>query len=140
MMNNQWVLVANGSRARVINAGDFEEVECLVNGEHRMREQELVSDRPGSFADEGQGKSSGETHHKEQALDEFARMIANYLESARTNGRLTSLSVIASPKFLGALRQTMKPPLRSLVAEEFDKDLTEVPIHELPDRITRLRG
>lgn len=101
---------------------------------------DLVSDRPGRFNDEGYGHSSAETHHKELALEDFAHAITNYLESARNDGRLAALSVVASPKMLGALRNAMGAPLQALVSEEFDKDLTEISIHELPNHLAQLRG
>ncbi len=140
MASNHWVLVANGSRARIIESKDFEELECLVNEEHRLKEMNLVSDRPGRFKDEGYGQSADETHHKEQALEEFAKVIVDHLESARNEGRLAELSIIASPKLLGALRNAMDSPLHSLVSEEFHKDLTEVPTREIPERLAQLRA
>lgn len=140
MASNHWVLIANGSRARIVESAEFQELECLVNEEHRAKEMDLVSDRPGRFNDESFGHSSAETHHKELALEDFAHTIATHLESARNDGRLTKLTVIASPKILGALRHSMDAPLKALVAEEFDKDLTDVPTHEIADRLAQLRG
>lgn len=104
-----------------------------------MKESNLVSDRPGRFQDEGFGKSAAETHHKELALEDFAREIVDYLEDARNQGTLTKLSIVASPKLLGSLRNSMASPMDGLVAEEFHKDLTEVPIHDLAERLKQLR-
>jgi protein required for attachment to host cells len=126
-MKSFWLLVGNGSRARLF-AGEgptaaLEEIECFVNVEGRQPERLLVSDRPGRFRDEGSGHSADETHWSEAKLREFAQMLSDFLGTAHAQNRFQRLSVIASPKLLGMLRDTLPGHVEDVVLEEIDKDL-----------------
>ena len=136
---HHWLLVANGSRARIIETADFEEIECFVNEKARLDERDLTSDGAGRFSADGHG-AADESHHKDDSILEFADAITEFLDGARNGGRLSSLSIIAAPKVLGLLRKKMDSPLKTLVKEEFDKDLTQMPLNEIKDRLVQLRG
>ncbi len=131
-----WVLVADGSRARLIRLEkdrSLTEVEAFACPEQRLKEQELTSDRAGrSFDSKGGGRHDmepGTTQHEQVAID-FARELAGRLDELRNAGELDKLVIIAAPAFLGHLRSTISSETQSLVALSIDKDLTQ---HTLPE-------
>ncbi|HEY5644521.1 MAG TPA: host attachment protein, partial [Pseudomonadales bacterium] len=67
----------------------------------------------------------------EHAVKEFAGRVADRLEQARTSGELEKLVVIAPPRMLGYLRQSMSEELADHVACSIHKELTR----EKPARI-----
>jgi protein required for attachment to host cells len=125
-----WVLVADTSRARFFAAekaaGPLREVRDLLYPEARLREGDLVTDRPGSDRNPGAGTHGFGTDasHKEDGADRFALEVCGQLESARAGGAFRRLYVVAAPHFLGLLRKHQSSSLRQMVAGEVDKNLT----------------
>lgn len=128
-MKNPWVLVANSSFARIYSGPNshLEEIETLEHPESRMHGRDLVTDRPGRTFDSvgggGHGLGSELSPQKNEA-EHFAGAIAQHLDHARRIGTFNKLYVIASPSFLGMLRNALHSATRDLVALEVDKDLT----------------
>lgn len=141
-----WVLVANGTRAKLFQAdgplAGLREIGDYVHPEGRMHETELTSDLPGlAFDRHGQGKHaySTEVEPKKHEAIAFAKELSDRLEKARGEGRFRKLYVIASPSFLGHLRDHFSESLAKTVVLEIDKDLTlmrpeEIRSH-LPERL-----
>jgi protein required for attachment to host cells len=131
-----WVLVADSSRARLLNLEknrSLTEVEAFVCPEERLREQDLTSDRGGrSFDSRGGGRHGMEpvTSQREQLAIEFAKQIAERLDGLRSSGAMDQLVLIAAPTFLGHLRAKLSGETEHLIALSIDKDLTQ---HKLPD-------
>jgi protein required for attachment to host cells len=125
-----WVLVADTSRARFFAAekavGPLREVRDLLYPEARLREGDLVTDRPGSDRNPVAGTHGVGTDasHKEDGADRFALEVCGQLESARAGGVFRKLYVVAAPHFLGLLRKHQSSSLRQMVAGEVDKNLT----------------
>ena len=125
-----WVLVADNSRARFFAAeraaSPLQEVRDLLYPEARLREGDLVTDKPGSDRNPGAGTHGfgTEASHKQDGADRFALEVCSQLEAARNGGAFRKLYVIAAPQFLGLLRKHQSPPLRQMVAGEVDKNLT----------------
>ena len=82
----------------------------LVHPESRQHEQELTSDLPGrAFDSGGQGRHAmgTEISPKEQEAITFAKMVSDYLETARVQHSYEKLVLVAAPTFLGLLRKNL---------------------------------
>ena len=61
-----------------------------------------------------------------------ARELAERLEEAAHAHRFDKLVLVAAPKTLGDLRELLPDPVKTKVVAEIDKDLTKVPLRDLP--------
>jgi len=142
-----WVIVASAARARIFNVSGqhdpWEEVLDLVNSEDRLLRQEFASDKPGRVVDGARGQ-----HHtmdpsvdpKERAAARFAREVVEQLKSGLNGRRFEQLTVVASPHFLGLLREQMDDELARTVKHEIIKDLTREDATSLPARVAELQS
>jgi protein required for attachment to host cells len=125
-----WVLVADNSRARFFaaekSASPLQEVRDLLYPEARLREGDLVSDKPGRDRNPHTGAHGvgNDASHKQDGADRFALEVCSELESARNGGAFRKLYVVAAPQFLGLLRKHQSSSLKQMVAGEVDKNLT----------------
>lgn len=132
-MSRTWVVVADSAMARVFvvpGTGDpMREVETFAHPEARLAVRELTSDLPGSVSG-----GRGSQHHalqsrvgpKEQQTIDFARLLADRIESGRTGHEFERLVLVASPAFLGHLRASLGADTRRLVAGELDHDYVKM--------------
>ena len=65
----------------------------------------------------------------------FARELAERLEEAAHGHRFDRLVLVAAPKTLGDLRELLPDPVKTKVVAEIDKDLTGVPLRDLPKHL-----
>lgn len=134
-MENTWVLVANGSEARVFNLTKRSEGLKLVS-EHlhpasRMKGDQLASDRPGTYMGDSNSMGSGSgyeeaTSPKDYEIDRFAHELADILNSGRTANSYARLAVVAPSAFRGLLNKHMHDQVKKLIAYQIDKDYTKV--------------
>lgn len=136
-MGNTWVVVADGTRARLFNRHKnrkLEEFDTLLSPVHRLHEGDLVSDRDGRAFDSG-GTGAHAVGNKNAAKDHemtaFAKRLAARLEEGRNAGQLQRLVLIAPPRFLGQLRSHLTERSADLVALTIDKELTTLPADKL---------
>src|SRR4051794_21082580 len=115
MKKDSWLLVANSSIARIFKIEkrhELTEIKVLEHPESRLRNLDLVSDKPGrDFESAGAGRHALEPKvlPKRQEFAVFAKSLADYLETARNQGEFETLYVAASPALLGLLRQSLHP-------------------------------
>lgn len=138
-----WLVLANSSRARFFTGAsplaELREVHDMENETAKLREQDLVTDRQGRRHDDGYAqKSAMERDAMEPANAAFAREIIAYVEQARIEGRLGSLSIVAEPQILGKLRSEMSAALRNLVLEEVAKNVTDRGAEAVQDQLSVL--
>jgi protein required for attachment to host cells len=133
-MANTWILVAESSRAKFYAAknrtGPITEIEALAHPEGRLHEGDLVSDTPGSDGGSvGQGRHimNDKTSAKQQEACDFAKLLANRLDSARNTGEFSKLVLVAPPAFLGLLRDNMSKEVMAMVSHQVDKNLVQKP-------------
>ncbi len=142
-MDNTWVLVANGSEARVFGLTKRSEGLKLVS-EHlhpasRMKGERLASDKPGAYMSDTHSAGAGGTHGsyaeptdpKEYEIDRFAHELAGALNSGRTTNSYGKLVIVAPPNFRGLLNKHMHEQVRKLITQHIDKDYTKVNGREL---------
>ena len=125
----QWVLVANASSARIFcldTTHKLVELNTFIHPESRLHEQDLVTSSPGrNFQSVGNARHSYEskTTQKDHENALFAKTLSDHLDEARIKNDFSKLFIIASPNFLGILRQIMSPATFTLVTKEINKDL-----------------
>jgi len=155
-MANNWIVVANNTGARIftlaaaaprlkdaqarqrraqdLEPSRLEERESLENPQGRMKAQAIDADRPGrAFQSAGMSRHgiTREVDAKTQAAIRFARQVAERLESARRQGEVERLILVAAPEFLGLLRQHLSAELRRIIDQEFSLDLLPMKAQEI---------
>lgn len=141
MKKEIWVLVANGSNAKIYKVEknqNFIEIEVLSHIESRQKESDLVTTRPGrQFDSFGMGRHAYEqkTSPKDQEFEAFARQISHHLDQEREKGKFGKLYLAANPSFLGILRNHLSGHTVALIAGEIDKDLTQVKPQEIREHL-----
>lgn len=140
-MGNTWVVVADGTRARLFNRHrnrKLEEFDVLLSPEHRLHEGDLVTDRDGRALDYGgMGRHAVGTKNatKNHEMTSFARRLASRLEEGRHAGELERLVLVAPPRFLGQLRSQLSGQSADLVALTIDKELTTLSAEKLESHL-----
>jgi protein required for attachment to host cells len=134
-MRTTWVVVADGSRARILRAltvtGKLAEVEILDHPPSRAKARDLVEDGPTTvFSSVGNHRSAVNADSAPQfhEQDVFARAIAERLAQARFENRFEKLVLMAPAQFLGTLRQALGPSFAKLIVQTVSKDLTKMPL------------
>ena len=138
MKNIHWYLVASRIEARIfaqegVNC-KLELIERLKNPEGRLKNQDLVSDRPGQ-ADPTRNSYQPPTLPTEQILISFSRSISDYLEQARQNNAFKTITLVAPPNVLGAIKQELSNPISTLVRATLSSDLANVKSREMSSRL-----
>jgi protein required for attachment to host cells len=148
-METSWIVTADAGRARFFAESDpsqpLQEIEDMVNEMGRMRPSEIYTDRVGPTGGTGSIHDTGgqvpnkqyepPTTPEEQARISFAKAVAGYLLKGHQERRFQKLTLIADPKFLGALRMALDPQLKPLVDREINKDLTHSSGQQLREQI-----
>lgn len=149
MHKNQWIVVADGGRAHII-AVDHDAEGTHLNTVHEMiadnrSSQEIASDKPGR----GSGNLGGNgqrhamppsTDPHEHAQKEFVDDVVEYLSDKRNHNKFENLIVIAPPKVMGEVRTKAPKPLAEAIEGEITKDLTKIPLAELPKHLSGTGG
>jgi protein required for attachment to host cells len=147
-MDATWIVSANASRARIFSqaasSASLEEVEDMINSGARLRTAESESDKMGPTSATKSMHNGGATPNKayephqtpvEHQTELFARNIAEFLLKGQQQGRFRQLCVVASPQFLGVLRQQLNSNVVSAVHLEINKDYTQASAAELAAHI-----
>lgn len=94
----------------------------------------LYADRAGvSHSRVGPGVSAVEqSDPKAQAEAEFAASICDFLETSLKQGDYKQIVIASGPHMLSSIRKALSEKVSKLVIAELDKDLTQVPVMELP--------
>jgi protein required for attachment to host cells len=143
VQRRRWYVVADGARARIVAINGRNVIAPL--GEQfvgaNLKSREILADRPGR----GHESRGAIRHAKEPPTDphrkvkaDFARDLAEVLEHELSTHKYDELVLVAAPQTLGDLRSSLPETVRRRVVAEIDKDITHVPDHELPERLTRL--
>jgi len=141
-MNTTWILVAHRSGARLFeNFGPgkgLKLVEDVPHPEGRLKNGEIDSDRPGRAFDKFGGARHGmstEQEPTERIAQRFAKELSEKLVKGRVQNRYTKLVLVAEPRFLGELRNSLDSPTTALVSATLGKDLGGITIHDLPKHL-----
>ena len=134
-----WFLIADGARARIVVRPEGSEHYTVLLEEDALaahaRARELTSDRP------GRNQESAYTAHHALAprndphrLEEikFIRSVAAHVNRESARGSFDRLVIYAAPRCLAQLRISLDAAAAKKLHGEHAKDLTRVPLAELP--------
>lgn len=136
-MDKTWVVVADSSHARIFQLGDAqqapEELFDLANPLGRADNRQLASDAHGqNFGPEGRGHTAPRVEEPVQhEVRQFARALGHRLDTAAAQQRFQHLALVAAPRFLGLLRDSLDKSTRKLVTAELAKNLATATPQEL---------
>lgn len=140
-MGRTWVLVGDGSRARLFKVSaprDWELIRELEHPETRAKARDLVTDRQGrvkqSASPMGPAMQLTKPLHAIES-ERFAHSVAKVLESGLADNAYDRVVLVAPPHFLGLLRATIAPTVAKRVELTLDKDYTALRADELAERI-----
>ncbi len=135
-----WVLVADGSQARVyesLGPGTALQ-EVLHEDGSALQSHEIVSDRGGRHHDStggGRHTVTAASDPQRHAEKEFARRICGFLDRKAGEGAFDRLVLTAAPATLGDIRSILHKSSRALVHAEVDKDFVPLSSRELVIRL-----
>jgi protein required for attachment to host cells len=140
-MRRTWVLVGDGSRARLFHVGpgrDWELIRELEHPQTRAKARDLVTDRQGRVKQSASPMRSAmqltKPLHAIEA-EHFAHSVAKVLVSGLADNGYDQLVLVAPPHFLGLLRATIPSNVAKRVEQTLDKDYTALKPDELAERI-----
>lgn len=141
-MKKTWILIAHRGGARLFeNPGPGKGVDLVKEIPHpegRLKNQDIDADRPGrTFDSHGQERHALEREQMpaEHLAVQFARQLAGMLDEGRVHRQYDRLVLVAEPRFLGWLRDALSPETAQRLVASLDKDLGEVDVRELPERL-----
>jgi len=137
--NKTWIVLADTQAVRIVaNDGPNMGLYGVSTKGLNAPAVSVLSDAPGmTKAPVGPDRGSiSERDLKTQAATSFAGAILDVLMDAHGRGAFQRLLIIASPTMLGILRQRMPQPLGDIIRAEIAKDLTQVPLADLPAHLT----
>jgi protein required for attachment to host cells len=105
----------------------------LYNERGGKRDSDLETDRPGRrFGGVSHGNGGVEGHHHgvtgekstvQHELTLFAKEVARRIENDRARNQFDRLVLVAGPKMLGLLRQSLSSPTQAMLVGEIPKDI-----------------
>ncbi|MFL9966863.1 host attachment protein [Paraburkholderia sediminicola] len=112
-----WVVVADGSRARIFETPglkpDLREIEDLVN---------VVPNGPAL---------------SEKDREKFAKTVADCVAQGRIHHRYQRLRFAVEPKFIGMLRERLSEETRQMIFEEINEDLSALDARDIQAHLRR---
>lgn len=143
-MSTFWFVVAHRAGARIFEQQGRETPTLREDIPHptgRLKTGEQDTDRPGvtqeSVRPGVHALSTEQSAHDRDAQD-FARVLADKLDKARTQQQLGGVVLVAEPRFLGLLRQAINRETTKLVRGTVPKDLAAEPTAALAARLPDL--
>ena len=133
-----WLLIADGTRARVLQHNGpgkgFTPVDGLDFAIQPVQAQDIMADRPGrGHASNGSARSGMEprTDPVEYRETQFVKSLAEMLDQQQQKGAYDRLIIAAAPIALGDIRKAITPGVKKAILAEIDKDLTKLPTPQL---------
>jgi protein required for attachment to host cells len=112
----------------------------LTNEFAGLEDRDLETDKPGRGFNRGapgRHAMDGERSTKQHEIEQFAREVARTLDEARVRREFERLVIVAGPKMLGLIRESLPPPCRSVVAAEVVKDLVHQESEAIREAVPR---
>ena len=134
-----WIIVADGSRALFLaNDGPGKGLHAAIAGEFHHDApptRELGTEKPGRVNSAFSPSRSAIQPHldwHEFEKEKFSQEMAGLLNDAAEKKSFDNLIIVAPPRTLGTLRQALSSKTSDHIRAEIPKDLTQVPLHEMP--------
>ncbi len=139
---NAWILVADGSRARLFSAAKRGEPWQLIEQFEHAASRERTADispveRGTQKQSMGHGRPAMEARHSPRDVEHmhFAQQLADKLADGLKHNAYAGLVLAAPPKFLGLLKGTLDTQTSKCVTATVDKDYTLSDVRELVQRL-----
>jgi protein required for attachment to host cells len=141
MATNLIVIASRTGASLYENTGPGSGMKFIKEVQHprgRLKEGDINSDRPGRkgnptvSANHHGNSCSNEVSATEKLSGEFARQLADELESGAYAKNYDSLVLAAEPKFMGIIKPLLGPHTKSKLKELVQKELVNVSHQELP--------
>ena len=132
-----WYAIADGGRARFVERdenGAYRTIVSFDSADLHAQTRDLGTDRKTRVRDRaGLGRHAVEPRQdlKQQAKEDFVKLVADELAAEHERGAFDQLMLVAPPRVLTELRQKLAKPIADLVVKDLQKDLTKVPDHDL---------
>lgn len=136
-----WYIIADGGRARFVERdeqGAYRTVSSFVSTELKASSRDLATERPGRVhesATTARHAIEPKIDPKDAAKEDFVRYVADQVQSAQEN--FDDLVLVAPPRVLGQLRETLSKSVAETVTRDLAKDLTKVPDNELGEHLAK---
>lgn len=138
-----WLLVANASRARLLEEGDKPGVYVhradLVHPQSRQKGIELESQRAGHVLGgthtPGGAAYEPRTDVRDREHDRFAQQLAEVLDAGIASGECAGIVLVASNPFLGQLKAHLGEQSRKAILRTVPSDFTALRDDELQERL-----
>lgn len=136
-----WFVLADGQHARIYErVAPGAKLAPVQGGEFVAEDasdftREHGTDKPGRAFDTGSGARHAMEPHSDphvRSKENFARRIAEILDAAVAGKRCERLVLVAPPRTLGTLRESLAPATLERVVATAGKDLIKTPIADLP--------
>jgi protein required for attachment to host cells len=132
-----WIVVTDGSKATIFtshdNSHELELYKSLESEDARAHSGDLGSEKSHGVTERNRPGSRVDLNAKEKF--NFATNLADMLNQAAFHNHYHQLILIASPKFLGDLRELINKQTAALILKEINKDLTKHSKEELKAQI-----
>ena len=129
---NVRIVVADERQASFFDAvtpkAPMTERGSLHNEKGGKKDSDLETDRPGRRFGGTDGHHHGVTGEKSTVQHEltlFAKEVARKIEVDRARNEFDRLVLVAGPKMLGLLRQSLSNPTQAMLAGEISKDILQ---------------
>ncbi|HWM31271.1 MAG TPA: host attachment protein [Methyloceanibacter sp.] len=132
-----WYVIADGGKARFVERdekGAFRTVVSFVSTELHAKSSDLGRDRPARVMESvAHGRSAVEPRRdlKEAAEADFVKLVAEEIDAGYKRKQFDRLVLVAPAGALTELKKNLDKPLAKIVVNDLQKDLTNVPDHEL---------
>lgn len=145
MTIHNWVVVADSRLAKIYThkMNSHKEPPILLHTiehpESKLRDQDLVSDRPGHYKTGGTSRGAyvPRTEPKEVEINKFAQELAHLLDQGRVQNQFEYLFIFAEPHFYGLMGMHMTKHVKDMIKKVVQKDYTHLTEHELQDEILK---
>jgi protein required for attachment to host cells len=140
-----WIVMADGSRALIVTRRDvepgFDVVSSMFSDAAHVPSRDIGSDRPGRTQESGySGRHAIQPRHDphQDRMTAFVDSVARYLNEASGEKKFDRLILFAADRALGRLRAGLDKATSAKVQAESPKDLTKIPLAELPQHLESL--
>lgn len=133
----KWIMVANSNDCRIYEYDQHIEelnlIEEIKHPENKLKNHDLVTDRPGHFKARagGRGSYDDETTAHDIAVENFVKEIAARLNAGRTHHDYDSLVLLMPPAIEGLLLKYLKKPNLALIQQIIQKNMMHLSKHQL---------
>ncbi|MDE2228086.1 MAG: host attachment protein [Alphaproteobacteria bacterium] len=134
-----WYVLADGAKARIVTRPEASASYVVVFAEDsagaHARSRDIVTDRPGHTQESvGSARHAVEPRHDAHRMEEarFLRSIVAHVNRESARGSFDRLVIYVAPRCLATFRAGLEPATAKKLYGEYAKDLTKVPLAELP--------